>query len=75
MQTHSVVLTPAIEQAFHEADEYWQRALELEFGDAAGQARYELRGQGAPNSELRQRAETREAARRLWAGVAFRSEG
>lgn len=71
MQTHSVVLTPAIEQAFHEADDYWQRALELEFGDAAGQARYELRGQGAPGSDLRQRAEAREAARRELVGAAF----
>ena len=71
MQTHSVVLTPAIERAFQEADDYWQRALELEFGDDAGQARYELRGRGAPGSDLRDRADRREAARRQWAGAAF----
>lgn len=75
MQTHSIVLTPAIERAFLEVDEYWQRALELEFGDDAGQARYELRGQGAPGSDLRHRADRREAARRQWAGASFRSEG
>ena len=75
MQTHSVVLTPAIERAFQEADEYWQRALELEFGADTGQARYELRGQGAPGSDFRDRADRREAARSLWAGAAFGREG
>lgn len=75
METHSVALTPAIERAFHEADEYWQRALDIEFGYDAGQARFELRGQGAPGSDLRERSDRGETARGQWPDASFWSEG
>lgn len=67
--------TPAIAQAFHDADEYWQAALDIEFGRDAGQARYEERGQGEPGSVLRTVADRRHAAYQRWAAAAFGVEG
>jgi hypothetical protein len=45
------------------ADNEWQRQLELVFGSAAGDARYDERGRGEAGTPLRRAYDDREAAR------------
>lgn len=68
------IMTHEIQTAFEETDAFWQRALELEFGNEATPARYEPRGRGADGSSLRNAHDARESARAAWAVVAFGSE-
>jgi hypothetical protein len=64
-------MTPAIVRAFQESDDFWQSALELEFGNDAGQARYEQRGKGQPGTTLRAAADARHSAYQAWVAAAF----
>lgn len=68
------IMTHEIQSAFEDTDAFWQRALELEFGNDATPARYEPRGRGADGSALRQAHDARERARATWAAAAFGSE-
>ena len=67
------IITPSIQKAFEDSDAFWQRALELDFGNDAGQARYEPRGKGEPGTDLRSAYDARERARSTWAASAFAS--
>ncbi len=65
------IMTADIQKAFDDSDAYWDHALQLDFGNEAGQARYEEHGKGAPGSELRRAYDARDAARSAWTAAAF----
>lgn len=69
------IMTPDIQKAFDETDAYWTDALQLDFGNEAGQARYEARGKGQPGTDLRRAYDARETARSAWSVAAFRGRG
>lgn len=55
-----------IEKAFHAADREWLQQLREKFGDLAGVARYQKRGEGEEGSPLRLAYTTYCVARDAW---------
>lgn len=70
MANNRFPFTPELEP-FQNADDAWSDELVRVFGKDAGQARYEPRGKGEPNSMLRKLHDARDAARITWHNSAY----
>ncbi|MBN9033676.1 MAG: hypothetical protein BGO05_05320 [Rhizobiales bacterium 63-7] len=65
------IMTHEIQSAFEESDAFWQRTLELEFGNDAAPSRYEPRGRCAGGISIRKAHDALDLARAVFASAEF----